>query len=273
MPYWILVLSTRFRISFASLGIIVLISLFSSELSPYDPMRVNLDNTLAAPSIEHLLGTDDLGRDLLSRLLHGGRNTILISFCATLISVLPGAILGLLSISMSKTLNRFFIVIMNSILAVPGLLIGLIILTLFGQGVWQLILATGVTSLANYAQYTRSIGLSIKSQEYILASHAQGASKIYIMTHHILPNALPALTGYAGVIIGYSIITSTTFAFLGLTGNPGMPEWGVILAEGRVVLRQAPLISLTPSILIITLIFAVNSMIDDLFPNFLSEIH
>lgn len=243
---------------------ICLLVVIGPHVNLYDPMAADFDSVLAAPNGTHLLGTDKLGRDVLSRVIAGGGNTIFVALLGTLIAVIPGGLLGLVSGGSCPRCKQISLVLLNALLAIPGLLIGLVVLSIMGQGIWQLALATGFSALANYAQYTRSVTHSLLDRDFVLAARALGAKPTRIVFKHIMLNGLPALIGYVGVIFGYSVVTGATLSFLGLGGDPSIPEWGAMLANGRSVLRQAPWVSISPMLLIVTLVLTVNTLADTL---------
>lgn len=257
----VLLRKMRDVVTIASIGFCLVAPFFTS----HDPMATNLSEILSKPSADYWLGTDTLGRDVFSRVLHGGRNTFLTAFFATMIAVLPGGAIGLVSGSAGRKIDYVISTIVNGILGIPGIIIGLVVLSVMEAGTVSLMIATGLVSLANYIQYTRTIAISIVHQEYIVAARSLGADSLHIVLNHITANSLPYLAGYAGVILGYSIVISASFSFLGLGGSPGTPELGAIISEGRSVLRQAPWISIAPSIVIVALVFTINASIDRLF--------
>lgn len=231
-------------------------------LAPADPTRTDPANQLQPPSADHLLGTDLLGRDVLSRALYGGRHTLLIAALATLIAVVPGIALGLLGAV--DAADRIIAALINALLAFPGLLLALLALTLLGQGAIPLALATGCTQIAPCARVTRSAVVQVRALGYVEAADALGATELRIVMYHILPNILVTIAAYTGAIFAYAILNSAALSFLGLGGEPGVPDWGVMLYEGRQAFRSAPWIAAAPGIGITLAVILVNRAADEL---------
>lgn len=224
--------------------------------APADPMRTDAARQLEAPSSEHLLGTDLLGRDVLSRTLYGGQHTLVIAALAALVAMIPGVLFGLLSVI--SWADRLVSILMNAVLAFPGLLLALMIMTVLGQGVLPLLLATGLTQIAPCARVTRSAVLGVYHLGYVEAARGLGATRLRVIFAHVLPNILPTVLAYATVIFAYAILNSAALSFLGLGGEPGIPDWGVMLYEGRQAFRTAPWIAAAPGVAITVTVLMVN---------------
>lgn len=244
--------------SLAVLGFLILITLLAPWLAPADPMQTDPANALQPPSGEHLLGTDSLGRDVLSRTLYGGQRTLLITAAATIISTCLGLPLGLASGLAGGWRDSLLTAITNALLAFPSLLLALVALTLLGVGGGSLAVATGLAQVGAYARVTRSAVVAVRSTQYVEAAYALGAPRRRVLLLHILPNIQPALLAYTGVVFSYNLLNSAALSFLGLGGEPGIPDWGVMLAEGRAALRAAPWISLVPGLAITLTVTAMN---------------
>lgn len=234
--------------------------LLAPVAAPYDAMRTDSANTLQAPNAAHWLGTDALGRDVLSRALYGGQHTLLIAGAATLIAVVPGVLLGLLSAV--GWLERPIAVLTNALLAFPGLLLALLVITLLGQGAFQLALATGLTQVAPCARVTRAAVKAVLAQGYIEAARGLGAGQGRIVSRYVLPNVMATVLAYAAVIFAYAILNSAALSFLGLGGEPGIPDWGVMLAEGRQAFRLAPWVAAVPGLAITLTVLLANRAAD-----------
>lgn len=252
------------RLSLLSLSLVILVSLAASILAPFDPMSTTAGEAMQSPDSQNLLGTDLLGRDVLSRVLYGGQRTLQIAALATVIAIVPGLVAGLIAGTIGSYVDRGIMVVVNSLLAIPPLVIALVTLTLLGQGSGQLAIATGVAQIAVFAQVTRSATKAVCSAEYVQASHALGATRWHIMIHHVLLNIRPALYSYAGVVFAYSILNSAALSFLGLGGDPGVPDWGTILADGRLAFQIAPWVAIAPGVMIMITVMSVNSLADHL---------
>lgn len=252
------------RIAQVFLIAIILVSVCAPVIAPYNPRQTSISEPLQKPGRQHLMGTDALGRDVFSRVLYGGRKTLGVSITGLVIAAAGGFCLGFLPLLVHRRLHRLAQVTINSLLALPPLVLALVIITLVGQGTWQLALAVGCAQIAAYAQITRLYVTAGYTQDYIIGAMAAGASRWRIMTYHILPNALPGLLAYAAVVFSYNIINSAALSFLGLGGDPGIPDWGVILAEGRNVFQLSPWIGLMPGLLITVTVLSANTLADNL---------
>lgn len=241
---------------FAFLLLIMLVP----SVAPFDPMKTNSAAPSQPPGTVHLMGTDMLGRDVFSRLLHGGRRTILMAAAATLIAVIPGGIIGLGAGYYGGWFEKLVLIFNNAMLAFPGLMLAFVVVTLAGQTSEAVALAVGLAQIAPFIQVARSITLSIKAEAYIESAKALGASERRILRDYIFPNCLPTLTAYTVVIFSYSILNSAALSFLGLAGQPGVPDWGVMLAEGRAVFRDAPWVSFMPGLAITLVVATLNAL-------------
>lgn len=241
---------------------IVLLVLLAPVLSSHDPLRTNPDAQLQQPGSAHLLGTDYLGRDVLSRTLHGGRLTLLTAGAATLIAIIPGTLIGLLAGLRWRWLDGTVNILLNALLAIPMLMLALLFVAALGQGMLTLALATGAAQIAAHARVVRSAVLVVSQSTFVEAAYAMGARKRYIILRCILPNVLPVLLTYAAVVFSYSLLNSAALSFLGLGGEPGIPDWGSMLADGRFAFRSAPWVALAPGTAITLTIMAVNNLVD-----------
>jgi ABC-type dipeptide/oligopeptide/nickel transport system permease subunit len=217
-------------------------------------MRTNPAAQMQPPDAAHLLGTDMLGRDVLSRALYGGQHTLLIAALATAIAVLPGVLLGLAALAADRPAS----VLINALLAFPGLLLALVVMTLLGQGALPLALATGITQIAPCARVTRAAVLGARGQGYVEAARSLGAGWVRIVTYHLLPNVLTTLLAYAAVVFAYAVLNSAALSFLGLGGQPGIPDWGAMLYEGRQAFRGAPWVAAAPGLAVTLTVILVN---------------
>ncbi len=252
------------RFALFILILIFLVSLAAPVIAPFDPMRTTAGPALQSPDSEHLLGTDHLGRDVLSRLFYGGRRTLSMASLATLVAVTVGLPLGLSAGALGRRINQVVTVINNSMLAIPPLVIALVVLTLLGQGMVQLALATGIAQIPAFVQVTRSATITVRFANYVEGAQAIGATRLYIAVNHIFPNIKPTLLSYTGVTFAYTIINSAALSFLGLGGDPGVPDWGVIVAEGRLAFQTAPWVAIAPGLAIVITVMAVNTVADRL---------
>jgi peptide/nickel transport system permease protein len=238
--------------------IFLMIVLAGPLIAPYDPMRTDTAIQLQSPSRSHPLGTDMLGRDVLSRALHGGQRTLILAAIATLIAFVPGVFIGVVSGLGTRWLDSGIQIIVSAVLAFPGLMLALVVLTLVGTG--ALPLATGVMQIAPCARVVRAAALEVRSQPYIHAADALGATSVHIVFWHVLPNIQPVLVAYAVAIFSFSILNNAALSFLGLGVEPGVPDWGTMLLDGRTAFRTAPWIGLAPGLGITLAVVLLNQL-------------
>jgi ABC-type dipeptide/oligopeptide/nickel transport system permease subunit len=248
--------------SVSALALMVVIGLvvFGPYFVSIDPLRTNPEVQLQPPSCEHLLGTDLLGRDVFSRVLYGGRLTLLIAAASTLLAVCIGVPIGG-AVGMWPDRGLLMIVI-NALLAVPGLVIALVVVTLMGRGSIPMAVALAVAQAAPIAYMTRTAILTIRSETYVDAARGLGATSLHILWNHIYPNVRPALLPYTGIVFSYMLLNSAALSFIGAGNEPGTPDWGVMLAEGRAAFRTAPWIGIAPGAAITLIVWAVNDLVD-----------
>jgi peptide/nickel transport system permease protein len=216
--------------------------------------------------MQHALGTDLLGRDILSRALHGGQRTIGIGAASSLIGFTIGMFIGTLN-SVAGQWAKFIIsAILNALLAFPGLVLALITLTLMGSGVFSIIIAVAVIQIAPCARITHSAVIQLKQREYVQAAHSLGSTQVRTLIVHILPNALPALLTYLGTTFSYCLLSSAALTFLGFGGDPSVPDWGMMLYDGRLAFRSAPWIGFVPGSAITLTVLFVNWILQRINP-------
>lgn len=225
--------------------------LIAPLFAPYDPMTTNLDQIAQPPSWTHPMGTDHLGRDVWSRWLHGGQHTLIMTGLATLIGVGLGTLGGLIAH------YPVMAAVWEGMIALPGLLISLVILTIMGASGITIAIAVGIAQIAPTAIYTQHTIRQIKAMPFVEGTIAIGAPERWVLAHTILPNALPRLRAYGVNTFSYCLLNSAALAFLGFTGQPGLPDWGVMMAEGHQILREAIWVSLAPGIAITVLIWSL----------------
>ncbi|MBZ0283298.1 MAG: ABC transporter permease [Anaerolineae bacterium] len=245
----------RFILSLILFALIVLMPHFA----PFDPMSTDIDNQMLPPNNVYLFGTDFLGRDVLSRFLHGGQRTLMIAVGATLLAAVPGTISGILT-GRAGYLANFISIPINAVLAFPNLLLALVVLTVLGKGDWTLVFAVGIAQIAPYTKVIQAATLELQSAEYVEASRSIGASSMWIALNHILPNIQPTILTYTGITFSYCLLNGAALSFLGLGGGTGIPDWGVMLSEGRMVFRGAPWVAFPPGLAITIIVWIVNRL-------------
>jgi peptide/nickel transport system permease protein len=243
---------------------IVLIALSAAVVSPYDPIKTNQRLSLAAPSTEHLMGTDRFGRDILSRVIWAGQASLPIGLVAVGIGVLFGVSLGLLAGYYGGWVDAISMRVVDLLLAFPGILLALAIIAVLGGSLVNLMIAVGIASIPEYVRITRGAVLSVKQREFVLAARVVGARGPSIMLRHILPNVFAPLIVLATLGTASAIITGSALSFLGLGIKPPTPEWGNMLAEGREFLQHAPWVAFFPGAAIMLTVLSINLLGDGL---------
>ncbi|MEF9971152.1 MAG: ABC transporter permease [Oscillospiraceae bacterium] len=224
------------------LGIIILVlfsSIFAEFLSPYDPNKIMMQEMLLPPawsaggSMAHFLGTDSLGRDVLTRCIYGARISLLVGVCSVIVAGAIGTVLGLISGYFGGWADRIIMRVADAFHAIPRILLAMVVLFVVGPSVTTLILVIGVTNWVSYARLIRSEVLSLKEKEFVKASRTIGTSHASIILHHILPNVASQFIVISTISVAGSIIIEAAMSFLGLGINPPAISWGVMLATGR----------------------------------------
>jgi ABC-type dipeptide/oligopeptide/nickel transport system permease subunit len=246
------------------LGAIVLLLLLAPWVTQYDPLTMDPGAQLAAPGPTHWLGTDPFGRDIWSRLLFGGRRTLLVAATALVITVGAGMILGLATGFYGGLLDELVMRVVDVMLSFPGLLLILVFVAMLGAGSRTLAVAVGVAGVPAFTRVVRSAVLAVRSEPYIEAAQSIGGSSVRIILRHIFPNALGSIIAFATVQFGWAILNASAMSFLGLGESPSVPEWGAMLNLGRGFLRDAPWASAAPGLAITLTVLAVNVLGDAL---------
>jgi peptide/nickel transport system permease protein len=266
-------LHTRFKefnknklamLSLVTILILICIGLFADFLAPYDPDAINLVHTFEAPSASHLMGTDQLGRDLLSRVIYGTQVTFQISFITAIIAVIIGVAIGILAGYYGGIIDEILMRLTDTLLAFPDILFVLIIVGGMGAGVTNTVFAIVITGWLTYARVTRASTLSLKEKEFIEGARAMGFSDTYICTRYIFPNCLSPIIVLLTMNIGSIILTVASLGYLGLGAQPPVSEWGSMLNSGQEVIRDCPWLSVFPGLMIVITVLAFNFMGDGL---------
>lgn len=245
-------------------GAFILSALLAPMLAPRDPIAQDLTRALHPPSAEARLGTDEFGRDLLSRVLFGARISLVIGLISVGISTILGTMSGSLAGFYGGWCDSVVSRVVDLLLAIPGILLALTIVAILGPNLLNTMIAVGISSTPYYTRVTRSVVLTSKATDKILAARALGASDVRIVFRHILPDVVPATTVVATLGLGYAILTAAGLSFLGLGAQPPTPEWGAILAAGRVYMTQAWWLSMFPGLAIMLVVLGVNLLGDGL---------
>ena len=244
--------------------LMVLASAFAPVIAPYGYEQQDLYNIFKAPGGAHILGTDNLGRDIFSRLLYGGRQSLKIGIIsvsiAAVFGILIGAIAGYYGGKVDNVLMRF----LDIFQAVPGLLMSIAIATTLGPGINNAMIAIGITTIPGYARMTRASFLSVRGQEFVEAATAINASDKRIIWKHILPNAFSPMIVQITMGVAASIQAAASLSFLGLGAQPPLPEWGAMLSAGRTYIRDYPYLCIIPGLVIMMAVLSLNMLGDGL---------
>lgn len=250
--------------SLLTLTIIVLGIALAPWLTPYDPITMDYENQLLPPSLQHPLGTDLFGRDVLTRVLHGGRVSLSIGVLAALLSALPGATLGLLSGYYGGLIDRLLMRLMDIGLAFPSMLLSLGVVAILEPGLVNVTVAVGLAGIPGYVRLVRGSVLSVKKALYVEAAQALGCTRRRIILRHVLPNITASLLVLVTTDVAWAILRATSLSFLGLGAQPPTPEWGAMIDAGRELLRRAPWVSLAPSGTMMLSVLSINLLGDAL---------
>ena len=242
----------------------VTIAILAPFLAPYDPIEMHLDKRFLPSSSEFLLGTDEFGRDTLSRIIYGARVSISISVTTVAVAMLVGVLIGSISGYYGGKVDFIvmrFVDIFNSF---PALLLALGIITVLGRGVEKLMLVLPILFWPEYARITRGLALYLEKMDYVEAARVFGSSKLRVVLSHILPNVFPTCIVIGTFQLGSAIITETSLSFLGLGVNPPMPSWGNMLTNSREYILRAPQLAIIPGMVITIVILGFNLLGDAL---------
>lgn len=242
----------------------VFMALFASVISPYDPIAQDWKSVKQAPSSSHPFGTDELGRDLLSRIIHGARISITIGLISVSIGLIVGSSVGLIAGFFGGAWDNVLMRLMDIMLAIPYVLLAIAIVAILGPGLWNTMIAIGIVTIPQFARVVRSSVLEIKATDYVEAARAIGAGNIRIMLRHVLVNSLSPLIVQSTMTIASAILNAAALGFLGLGAQPPIPEWGVMLSDGRLLLLVAPWIVTFPGIAIMLSVLGFNMLGDGL---------
>lgn len=249
----------------AFLLLMIIVSLLAPALAPRDPIATDLSQRLVSIGTPgYPLGADDLGRDIMSRLIWGGRISLLIGFSAVVVAMVLGVLIGLVAGYFGGWLDTLIMRFIDILLAFPAILLAITIVASLGPGLRNSMLAISIVGIPYYARIVRGSVLSLREQEFVHAARLTGATHLRILAQHVLPNTLAPLIVAATLDIGFMITAAAGLSFLGLGAQPPIAEWGVMLSQGRQFIRNAPHLSILPGIAIFLVILALNFLGDGL---------
>ena len=244
--------------------ILILAAIFAPLIAPYDPYKMDILHKLQPPNREHLLGTDSLGRDTLSRIIYGSRTSLIVGISAIGFSTIIGLTLGLIAAFFGGALYQIIMRFIDALMAFPMLLLALLIASLLGVGMKNVIIALAIGMIAPPSRMMCGVAMSIKENDYILAARAMGVSNTRIMLEQILPNAFPPLLVMITIGLGATILAEAALSFLGIGITPPTAAWGGMVNDGYKFLLTSPVLAISPGVAIMLVVFGFNMMGDGL---------
>jgi peptide/nickel transport system permease protein len=254
----------KMRANTAMVLVLVFLGLFSPVISPYDPNELNLKDRLMHPCVEHPFGTDNFGRDALSRVLHGARISLFVAMSVVALTTFAGICFGIIAGYYGGIVDNAIMRIVDSLLAFPNIILAIVILGIFGPSYLNLVLSLAAVWWVSYARIVRGVVLSLKEAEFILSAKALGAGNLQIMAKHILPNALSPILPLMTLDLGSAILAISGLGFLGLGLQPPTPEWGVMLRDALPFMETHPYLMIFPGFMIMVSVLAFNMLGDSL---------
>ena len=251
-------------VGLAILLVLIVCAIAAPFISPYDRLEQHSDSVLQSPSARFWLGTDQLGRDLLTRIIWGSRNSLIVGVLAVLmgagVGIATGTIAGFVGGWVEEVLMRFY----DALLAFPGILLGIAVVTVLGPGMFSVAYALALGATPVFARLARSTVIAERGKDYVLAARAIGARDGRIMWRHVLPNSVAPLIFNLAAAIGFAVLAESGLSFLGLGTRPPEPSWGGMLADARGYLRAAPWYGIMPGVALALLLLALHYIADAL---------
>ncbi|MFG6114615.1 nickel transporter permease [Halobacillus sp. MO56] len=246
------------------ISLLIIIAAFAPQIATHSPTDQSIIDRYQAPSAEHWLGTDELGRDIFSRIVHGSRITIQIGVITVGISMIVGVFLGAVAGFFGRWVDQIIMRLIDIMMAFPSILLAIALVAVLGKSLTNAMIAVGIVGVPHFARIVRSTVLSVKETEYIEASRVIGAKNGRILFSHVLPNCLAPIIVQATLTIGTAILDAAGLSFLGLGAQPPLPEWGAMLSDGRSALQTAPWVVMFPGFAILLVVLGFNLLGDGL---------
>lgn len=237
---------------------LVFLALFAPKIAPYNPQYVEIANKLARPSKDHLLGTDHMGRDVLSRLIFGARLSLSIAGMVTLLNLAIGLPIGLVVGWLSGPLEKFFTWFSNLVMAFPPFLLSMAFAGIMGQGVWNIIIAVSMVGWVTYARMARNMVFVVKDRDYVVSAKTMGANLFYLLRVHIFPFVFKPILILSLTNLGEIVLMISGFSFLGIGVQPNISEWGMMLNDARPYFRSIPGLAIYPGLAILFTVVTLN---------------
>ena len=253
-------------IGLAILLVLVFCAIFANQLADYETLVIKQDMSirLQGPSAEHWLGTDEYGRDILARLIHGSRISLVVGLVSVSISLVVGGLCGALAGYYGGIIDNVIMRVMDVLLAVPSILLSITIVAAFGTNLFNVMVAIGMSSVPGYARIVRAAVLSIKDQEFVESSRSIGTGTLRIILQEIIPNCLAPIIVQATLGVASAILSTASLSFIGLGVQQPVPEWGAMLSGGRTFMRDAIHLTVFPGLAIVITVLALNLLGDGL---------
>ena len=243
----------------------VLVALLAPLIAPSDPLRANLPETLQAPSVEHLMGTDLLGRDVLGRVVYGARISLLASVVSVIVGLVAGGIIGSIAGALGGRVDAVLMRIVDTLMAIPSVLLAIGIVATLGRGLPQIMFAVGIANAPVFARILRGTLLEVRTAEYVVAARSLGASELRLLLRHMLPNSLTPIVVAATLALATALIDVASLGFLGLgPPDPRTAEWGTMLTDSTQFLREAPWLIFFPAAALVLTAIGFNLLGDGL---------
>lgn len=243
---------------------VVAVAALAPIIAPFDPTANAVGPNLAPPSMAHLFGTDPFGRDILSRVIFGARVSVMVGFIAVAEALVAGVIIGLIAGYVGGWIDAVLMRIMDAILAFPVLVLAIVLVSILGVGIVNVMLAVGLRYIPTFARVTRGEVLSVKEQDFVRSSKLVGSSRPRILVGEILPNIVSPIIVTSTVLVAYAILAEAGLSFLGLGVQPPTASWGMMLSRGQTYIRIAPWLALFPGIALVMTVLSINLLGDGL---------
>jgi peptide/nickel transport system permease protein len=250
--------STALSVGLALIGIHVVLALLAPWIAGHDPVATDSADVLSGTTWAHWLGTDQYGRDVLSRTLNGGRYALVVTFLATTIAVAVGTVVGCVTAYAEGWLDEVVMRVVDALLSIPSVLALLVVVTVFGSGLWVIVLAVTVVYAPAVTRVVRGAARTVITQDYVTAARARGEGPLSIVFREILPNVLDVVLVEYAMRASWIVLLISTLSFLGFGANPPTPDWGLMVQENRTALTVVPLGTLAPIVALATLVVGLN---------------